>query len=129
MPERIVVTEPFETEEEAADFFAVLKAQMDALGYDIEPAPSSGGIDTGAIWFNVDDPRVGENFGNARLVISSGHMAIEVAGNIFAERNIAAVAQGLGLSHSVAFELAASAMLGETETGRPVLTAIVTNVE
>lgn len=129
MLERIVVTKPFKTNTEAMGFFDALKAQMHKLGYIIEPAPSSGGIGRDIIGMNVDQPCTGENFGNVRIKIGSGQMIIEAAGNMFAWRNLTAVALGLGLPPYVALELAASAMDDETESGGRVLMAIVPNVE
>lgn len=128
MAERIIVTKPFETIADATNFFEVFTRQMQALGYSIESAQSSGGIGTDAIGINVDQPGTGENLGNVRLVIGK-QMILEAAGNIFAYRNIVAVALGLGLHPSDALELAASAKFNETKCGGPVLAVVVPNLD
>lgn len=129
MAERIVVTEPFKTNAEAAHFVATFIAQMKEIGFSTELAPSSGGIGTTKIGLNVEDPSTGENLGNVQLLIDEGEMIIAADGNIFARRNIEAVARSLGLSDHDAMSLAYSAIPEETESGRPVLIAIVPNVE
>lgn len=129
MAERIVVTEPFKTNAEAMGFFEAFARQMQALGYSVEPAASSGGISTQAIGVNVDQPGTRENLGNAQIKTYGGRMVVEAAGNFFALRNLTAVLLGLGLHPSDALELAASAMFDETESGGCVLMAIVPNVE
>lgn len=129
MLERLVVLKPFDDIATATGFFETFARQMQSLGYSVEPAQSSGGIGTQIIGINVDYPSPGENFGNVQLVIGDGQMTLIAAGNIFAMRSIIAVAQGLGLSLSDAFNLAASAIYDETENGRPLLIAIVPNAE
>lgn len=129
MAERIVVTEPFKTTAEAAQFIAALIAQMTEIGFSAIPAPSSGGVGREVIGLNVDDTTTRENLGNVQLLTDGGEMIIAAAGNIFAQRNIEAVARGLGLPHHDAMSLAYSAIPEETESGRPVLIAIVPNVE
>mgnify|MGYP001607810503 CR=1 FL=1 len=128
MSEQLIRTEPFENKADAILFSTEVMERMRTDGFIAEPI-RFGDITVDIINLIIEDDAMGKVYGNVRIIIKDGQMAVAADGNNWAPNAMTAVARGLGLSEEEAIDLIESATMTETRRGYPILIAVLPKSE